>query len=337
MTEQIPPHVRLRVPRHDLDLRLELLPDLAPRTAAALAAALPAAGLATSEADYGSAVCLRLPDFPGPLRAENQTVSPIPGDVLLFERGHGVDLVVFYERMGGTPAGVPFDARGDLPGNRVGAVATPLTPAVRAAARAVWTHGAAWGGAAPDGARLLDTLGDDTAGATAAIAGRRDAWHRRTRRDHRGRPAEGGRRIVLRIPEFGASTEVELAERAAPRSCEQLWANLPLETPLMHGRYSGPELFTQPGGRQWHWQPVPEHRIAYPVPGDVVLYFGPPPRLQLNYFYDRDARPYGLPRVEVGNLVGWSLGDFHAFAEAAWRVGLAGWKTLVAERPEQST
>jgi hypothetical protein len=42
--------------------------------------------------------------------------------------------------------------------------------------------------------------------------------------------------------------------------------------------------------------------------------------------------PYGLPRVEAGNLVGASVGDFSAFAEACWRVGHEGWKTLVVER-----
>src|SRR4029434_6728713 len=97
----------IRVPRYDLRLEVELLDDLAPRAAAAL----PAEGLTTAESDYGSAVCLRLPNYPRPLPLENASVYPIPGDVFLFEREHGVDLVVFYDRMGGTPAGVPFDAR----------------------------------------------------------------------------------------------------------------------------------------------------------------------------------------------------------------------------------
>jgi hypothetical protein len=324
--------VQVRVPRYDLDLDVELLEDLAPRSVAALRQALPAAGLATSESHYGSAVCLRLPDVPRPLAPENASVNPIPGDVFLFERAHGVDLVVFYERMGGTPAGVPFDAGGNKAGSRVGRLVTPPSPTAREAARAIWKVGAAWGIAAASGDRALAGARDDPAAVAAAIAARRDEWHRRTWRDHVGRALEGGRQIVLRIPEYVVETVVELAERAAPRTCDQIWEHLPLETTLMHGRYSGPEMFTQPGGKQWHWQPVPENRIAYPIPGDVVVYFDPPPRVQLNYFHDRDAMPYGIPRIEVGNLAGWSVGDFDAFAEACWRTGLEGWKTLIVER-----
>jgi hypothetical protein len=54
------PQICLRVPRYDLDCRIELLPDLAPATAAALTAALPAEGLVATDPYYGSNLCLRL-------------------------------------------------------------------------------------------------------------------------------------------------------------------------------------------------------------------------------------------------------------------------------------
>jgi hypothetical protein len=73
---------------------------------------------------------------------------------------------------------------------------------------------------------------------------------------------------------------------------------------------------------------------AYPIPGDLVLYFDPPPRIQINYFHDRDAIPYGTPPPEPGIRVGQSVGDFHRFAEACVRVCYDGWKTLVVERVE---
>ncbi len=58
------------------------------------------------------------------------------------------------------------------------------------------------------------------------------------------------------------------------------------------------------------------------------------PRIQINYFHDRNAIPYGTPVPKPGNLVGRSTGDFSLFAEACWRVGYEGWKTLVVERCE---
>jgi hypothetical protein len=326
--------IRLRVPGRGLDLTLELLPELAPRTAAALVAALPAAGLATSESMYGSVVCLRLPDYPGPLASENATIFPVPGDVFVYEREHGRELVVYYERTGPVPAGSPFDARGPKAGNRVGVVVSDLTPTTRDAARSIWQRGAAWGAAAAPDAAALASLRDDQAAAAAEIERRVATWASRTRRDHLGPAATGERRVRLIIPEYGARTEVELLAALAPHACENVWSHLPVETTLMHGRYSGPEMFTQVGGKQWHWTPKPESMTAYPIPGDLVLYIDPPPRIQINYFHDRDAVPYGTPPPECGIRVGQSVGDFHGFAEACVRVGYDGWKTLVVERVE---
>jgi len=62
-----------------------------------------------------------------------------------------------------------------------------------------------------------------------------------------------------------------------------------------------------------------------------------PPRLQLNYFHDRGSIPYGVSRPEIGNLVGSSVGDFSAFAEACWRLAYEGWQTLLVERVESRT
>jgi hypothetical protein len=49
---------------------------------------------------------------------------------------------------------------------------------------------------------------------------------------------------------------------------------------------------------------------------------------------DRGSIPYGVTRPEIGNLVGSSVGDFSAFAEACWRLAFEGWKTLHVERAE---
>jgi hypothetical protein len=329
--------IHWRVPRYDLELEIELLRDLAPRTAASLAAALPAAGLATSENTYGSVVCLRLPNYHGPLEPENATISPIPGDVFVYEREHGVELVAYYERMGSVPAGVPFDSCGPKPGNRVGVIVSALSPTTREAARSIWQRGAAWGIAAAADSAALASVEDDREAAEAEVRRRLAVWAKRTRRDHLGSAPTGERRVALIVPEYNARTEVELAPKLAPHTSDNVWNHLPVETTLMHGRYSGPEMFTQVGGKQWHWTPKLENAIANPIPGDLVLYVDPPPRIQINYFHDRDAIPYGTPPPELGTRVGQSVGDFHHFAEACVRVGYDGWKTLIVERVVQSS
>jgi hypothetical protein len=326
--------IRWRVPRYDFELEMELLRDLAPRNSAALAAAPPVAGLATSENTYGSVICLRLPNYQGPVEPENATIFPIPGDVFVYEREHGVELVAYYERMGSVPAGVPFDSCGPKPGNRVGVIVSDLSATLHEAARNIWQRGAAWSVVAEPDAAALASVDDDQEAAEAEIRRRLAVWAKRTRRDHIGPAMTGERRVALIIPEYHARTEVELVPKLAPHTCENIWGHLPVETALMHGRYSGPEMFTQIGGKQWHWTPKPENMIANPIPGDMVLYIDPPPRIQINYFHDRDSIPYGTPPPELGIRVGQSVGDFHHFAEACVRVGYDGWKTLVVERVE---
>lgn len=330
----MPPHLRLNVPRYALDLEIELLPDLAPNTVAALRAALPVTGLVTTESHYGSNVCLRLPGILGPVLPENATIFPAPGDVFIFMSDHGAELVAYYQRMGGhVPAGTPFDARGAKAGNRVGFI-TNLSPTVREAATRVWSEGAAFGAAGRVDSAVVITTRDDREAAQAEIESRREAWHRQTWREHGGQPPGQGRRIVLRVPEYDAHTEIQVAFDLAPDTCENLWNHLPISLTLMHGRYSGPEVFTNAAevGQYWQWTAKAENQVAYPIPGDMVLYIGPPARLQLNYFHDRGSIPFGIPRPEVGNLAGSSVGDFSRFAEACWRTGYEGWKTLVVER-----
>ncbi len=322
-------HLRLRVPRYDFDIEIELMPDLAPNTAAALVAAMPIAGLVTTEKTYGVAVSLRLPNYPRPLPPENATVFPIPGDVFVYEQAHGVELVVFFER-----TIVPYDACGDKAGNRVGVVA--LTPTLREAVKRFWSEGAAWGAASLSYSAGMITVQDDRAAAAAEIEARRHTWQRHTWRDHTGPSPTTGRRITLTLPEYKARTQVQLAAELSPDTCENFWNRLPISILLMHGRASGAEMFTDAAeiSRHWHWTAKPENLIAYPISGDMVLYFSYPQstRLQLNYFYGRGSIPAGIPSPEIGNLIGRSAGDFSAFAEACWRIGYEGWKTLVVEQ-----
>ncbi len=204
--------IEFQVLRYDLAITVELLADLAPNTVAALTAALPTAGLVTCEDRYGSVVCLRLPNISRPLPVENATIFPSPGDVFIFEREHGLEIVVFYERLGGVPAGVPFDSIGAKAGNRIGIVGNIRSSPIPAAARRIWREGAAWGAMAPVGTTMMQSFRDDRAAATAEIARRLLDWRRRTGRDHLGPVPGVGRRVALRIPEFGVQTEVEPVE-----------------------------------------------------------------------------------------------------------------------------
>ena len=322
-------HLRLRVPRYDFDLAIELVPDMAPNTAAALQAALPVVGLVTTEKTYGTAVSLRLPDYPRPLSPENATVFPIPGDVFIYEHAHGVELVIFFDR-----TIVPYDACGDKLGNRVGVVA--VTPALSEGVKKLWCEGAAWGAAGLSDSTGMISVQDDRAEAAAEIEARRNIWQSQTWRDHAGPLPTAGRHVTLTIPEYNARTQVQLATELSPDTCENIWNHLPISIVLMHGRASGAEMFTDAAevARHWHWTARPENLIAYPIPGDMVLYYSYPltKRLQLNYFYGRGSIPAGIPSPEIGNLVGRSIGDFSAFAEACWRIGYEGWKELVVEQ-----
>jgi hypothetical protein len=331
--------IQLRVPRYDLNLDIELLPNLAPVSAALLQVALPAVGLVTTESYSGSNITIRLPNFRTPLAAENVTVYPIPGDVFLFEREHGVELVAYLQRNGGVvPAGTPHDSRGNKAGNRVGHI-TNLTQEIWDAGWLVWQDGAAWGAASSSDSAVMQSIKDDQSAAADAIERRRDVWHKRTWRDHI-RPAGGeGKCIRLVIPEYDASTTILLDEQRAPQTCASFLEHAPLTVKAMHGRFSGPEIYTNYGevAQHWQWQAVPENQTTYPIPGDMILYIHPSPRLQPNYFHDRDAVPYGMPRPEPGNLVGSSAGDFNHFAEACWRMNYEGWKTLIIEQDGASS
>jgi hypothetical protein len=106
------------------------------------------------------------------------------------------------------------------------------------------------------------------------------------------------RTIVLRILEHGVGAVAELLEDAAPATCELIWARLPVEARLVHGMYSGPELFIFlegfPAVRA-------ENQVSRALPGDVGywhmdggLYASEPDELaELVFVYDRGVEIKG--------------------------------------------
>jgi hypothetical protein len=72
--------------------------------------------------------------------------------------------------------------------------------------------------------------------------------------------------IVLRIAEHDVSAVADLLDDEAPRTCSLIWDGLPLEGRLVHGMYSGPELFiVLPGFPAVE----AENQVQRALPGDV--------------------------------------------------------------------
>jgi Protein of unknown function (DUF3830) len=68
------------------------------------------------------------------------------------------------------------------------------------------------------------------------------------------------------MPEQNVSVTADLLDAEAPRTCELLWERLPVEGRLMHGMYSGPELFIVLPG----FPAVgAENQVQRALPGDV--------------------------------------------------------------------
>jgi hypothetical protein len=74
------------------------------------------------------------------------------------------------------------------------------------------------------------------------------------------------RTIVLRIPEHDVSVVADLLDAEAPRTCELVWERLPVEGRLIHGMYSGPELFIVLPGFP---AVAAENQVQRALPGDV--------------------------------------------------------------------
>ena len=96
-------------------------------------------------------------------------------------------------------------------------------------------------------------------------------------------------RCHLRLT-FVATKETVLAEMLedeAPNVCHQVWAKLPIEAKVIHGMYSGMEVFAMIENPQ----PVPEeNRVQLPLPGEIL------------YFYDPGAGGVGAKKA-VGEIV----------------------------------
>lgn len=80
------------------------------------------------------------------------------------------------------------------------------------------------------------------------------------------------RQIRLTFPDTGESVVADLLETEAPRVCEVVWNMLPLEKKMIHGMYSGPEIFMVLDKAQ----AVPlENEVQLPLPGELLYFYDP--------------------------------------------------------------
>ncbi len=98
--------------------------------------------------------------------------------------------------------------------------------------------------------------------------------------------------IVLRIPEENVSVTADLLEEQAPQTCALVWEGLPLEGRMMHGMYSGPEIFILLPGYPGI---AAENQVQRALPGDVGYWHNdagihataPRETAELVFVYDR--------------------------------------------------
>jgi hypothetical protein len=94
------------------------------------------------------------------------------------------------------------------------------------------------------------------------------------------------RRIRLTFVETGESAVADLLDDDAPALCDLIWNRLPVEHRVIHGMYSGAEVFALIEDPV----PVPEvNMVQMPLPGELL------------YFYDEGKGALGA-RNPVGEI-----------------------------------
>ena len=80
------------------------------------------------------------------------------------------------------------------------------------------------------------------------------------------------RHIRLTYVATGESVLAELLDDEAPNVCNHVWSILPVETKVIHGMYSGFEVFAMLDNPK----PVPnENMVQLPLPGEILYFYDP--------------------------------------------------------------
>lgn len=151
------------------------------------------------------------------------------------------------------------------------------------------------------------------------------------------------RTLRFTFVEQGVTATADLLEEQAPQTCAAIWELLPVEGRLVHGMYSGPELFVVLDGGP---SPPPENQVHLPLPGDVGyfhheagLYAQSPQAVsELVFVYGRGVAIKGPEGVDsrVSLFARLRLDESPVFLEACRRVRREGPPTLRVERGDQA-
>ncbi len=78
------------------------------------------------------------------------------------------------------------------------------------------------------------------------------------------------RQIRLTYVSSGESLLAEMLDDEAPSVCEHVWSILPIETKVIHGMYSGLEVFAMLENPK----PLPPENMAQlPLPGEILYFY----------------------------------------------------------------
>ena len=148
-----------------------------------------------------------------------------------------------------------------------------------------------------------------------------------------------GKTLRFHIVEDDVTVLADLLEERAPSTCALLWERLPVEGRLVHGMYSGPELFMIVDDGP---DAPPENQVHLPLPGDVGyfhhaagLYAQSPHEVsELVFVYDRGVAIKGPEGVDayVNLFAQLRLAESPEFVAACRRVRRQGPATLRVDR-----
>lgn len=78
------------------------------------------------------------------------------------------------------------------------------------------------------------------------------------------------RKIRLSYPELNVSVVAEMLDDEAPTVCQIVWDMLPIEKRVLHGMYSGAEVFALLDKPVQH---PPENLCQLPLPGELLYFY----------------------------------------------------------------
>jgi hypothetical protein len=80
------------------------------------------------------------------------------------------------------------------------------------------------------------------------------------------------RQIRLTFEASQESVLADMLDQEAPQVCQLVWDILPVQTKVIHGMYSGAEVFAMLD----HPQPAPnENMVQLPLPGELLYFYDP--------------------------------------------------------------